>query len=111
MLTAAPTFTLSIASESDREEIYKIRHQIYAKELKQHSLNSLHALRDNLDLVNHYIVAKREENVIGFISITPPGAASYSVDKYFMRSSVPYDFDEYLYEIRLLTVIEAIYSD
>ena len=108
MLNAfASTFTLSVASEWDRKEIYKLRHQIYAKELKQHSPNSSYELSDDLDLVNHYIVAKWKGNVIGFISITPPAASSYSVDKYFKRSSIDYRFDENLYEIRLLTVIEA----
>lgn len=101
-----PKFTLSIASKSDRAEIYKIRHQVYAKELKQYAQNSLHTLSDDLDVFNHYIVAKNEGNVIGFVSITPPSATSYSVDKYFTRSLIPYDFDDNLYEIRLLTVIE-----
>jgi len=103
---SAPRFALSIASESDRKEIYEIRHQVYAKELKQHSVNPSLRLSDNLDLCNHYIVAKQEKNVIGFISITPPTSTKYSVDKYFMRSSIPYHFDDYLYEVRLLTIIE-----
>jgi histidinol-phosphate/aromatic aminotransferase/cobyric acid decarboxylase-like protein len=79
---------------------------VYAKELKQHSLNSTEELRDNLDLCNHYIVATQAGNVVGFVSITSPDASTYSVDKYFTRCSIPYPFDDYLYEVRLLTIVE-----
>lgn len=105
-IASVPQFTLSIASVSDRREIYKIRHHVYAKELHQHKANPSCELSDELDAVNQYIVAKQEQNVVGFISITPPTSTKYSVDKYFTRSSIPYDFDDYLYEIRLLTIIE-----
>jgi histidinol-phosphate/aromatic aminotransferase/cobyric acid decarboxylase-like protein/N-acyl-L-homoserine lactone synthetase len=105
-ITTATKVSLSIASETDRDQIYKIRHRVYAEELQQHTTNSAGALSDELDLYNHYIVAKQEQQVVGFISITPPSAAKYSVDKYFSRSAIPYDFDDHLYEIRLLTIIE-----
>lgn len=97
---------VSIASESDRHEIYAIRHRVYAQELQQHQTNSSGRLRDNLDAVNHYIVAKRDERIVGFVSITPPASPTYSVDKYFSRSLIPYPFDGSLFEVRLLTVIE-----
>ena len=98
--------TFSIASNLDRQEIYKIRHLIYAQELNQHAVNSSQQLTDDLDAENKYIVAKAENQILGFISITTPNSKKYSVDKYFSRSDIPYAFDEYLYEIRLLTVLE-----
>lgn len=97
---------LSVASEQDRRAIYKIRHTIYASELNQYSVNSTNQLTDELDLENHYIVARYCNEIIGFISITSPVSKKYSVDKYFTRSAVPFPFDEYLYEIRLLTVLK-----
>lgn len=97
---------LSIASQNDRKDIFKIRHDIYANELKQHPENSNETLTDELDFTNHYIVAKQYDHILGFISITSPSAEKYSVDKYFKRSDVPYDFDDNLYEIRLLTVVK-----
>lgn len=78
-ITSAPKFTLSIAAESDRQEIYKIRHHVYAKELQQHKVNPSCELRDELDSVNQYIVAKQEQIVVGFVSITPPTSSKYSV--------------------------------
>ena len=64
-------------------------------------------LRDRLDEFNSYIVVKSANLIAGFISITPPGGASYSVDKYFPREEVPLPFDDGLYELRLLTVAGA----
>lgn len=104
--TSVSKISLSIATDSDRKNIYKLRHQVYAKELKQHTLNSAEELKDNLDLCNHYIVARQAGNVVGFVSITSPDSSTYSVDKYFTRCSIPYPFDDYLYEIRLLTIVE-----
>jgi len=106
--SCAEKLILNTASEQDRQEIYNIRHTVYARELDQHSTNSSNQLKDDLDLINHYIIAKYCGQVIGFVSITPPNSKKYSVDKYFNRSCVPYPFDEHLYEIRLLTVIKGI---
>ena len=98
--------SFSIASNLDRQEIYKIRHLIYAQELNQHAVNPSQQLTDDLDAENKYIVAKAGNQILGFISITTPNSKKYSVDKYFSRLDIPYPFDEYLYEIRLLTVLE-----
>jgi len=97
---------LTVSSEQDMRVIFKIRHDVYASELKQHPENSKKLLTDDLDLVNHYIVAKHHSHVIGFVSITSPNSGKYSVDKYFSRSAVPYPFDDKMYEIRLLTVVK-----
>ncbi|MEP7251610.1 MAG: aminotransferase class I/II-fold pyridoxal phosphate-dependent enzyme [Ginsengibacter sp.] len=103
---SSPKIILIAASAQHREEIYNIRHSVYAEELHQHSANTVGQLKDDLDLVNNYIVAEYDKKIIGFISITSPASKKYSVDKYFNRSVVPYPFDEYLFEIRLLTVIK-----
>jgi len=63
---------LSIASESDRKTIYGLRHEIYARELRQHAANPAGNLRDALDDGNIYLVAKIAGQIAGFVSITPP---------------------------------------
>ena len=103
----SPPLCLTIASEADRQAIYTIRHAIYADELGQHPTNASQQLTDSLDGINHYIVAKQHDTLVGFISITSPTAKIYSIDKYFNRSGIPYQFDEQLYEVRLLTVVQA----
>jgi histidinol-phosphate/aromatic aminotransferase/cobyric acid decarboxylase-like protein/GNAT superfamily N-acetyltransferase len=99
-----PPLRLALASSADREAIYRLRHVIYAAELGQHSINDEGSLRDALDAFNEYVVATVDGDMLGFVSLTPPGQASYSIDKYFTRNDLPIDFDEGLWEVRLLTV-------
>ena len=82
--------SFSIASNLDRQEIYKIRHLIYAQELNQHAVNSSQQLIDDLDSENKYIVAKAGNQILGFISITTPNSKKYSVvsKKLFESGSV-----------------------
>ncbi|BDS06628.1 hypothetical protein NT6N_16680 [Oceaniferula spumae] len=99
------TYSISLASAEERQQVYWLRHQIYASELGQHAENPGGIISDVLDQENHYIVAKVDGLVIGFISITPPSARSYSIEKYFQRSDLPFNVHRNLYEIRLLSVV------
>ncbi|MBM3835953.1 MAG: aminotransferase class I/II-fold pyridoxal phosphate-dependent enzyme [Verrucomicrobia bacterium] len=98
--------TLTLASDKERQMIYRIRHLVYAAELGQHRINPNGQLKDALDDWNSYLVATIEREVAGFISVTPPGSPTYSIDKYFSRDQIPCAFDGQLYEIRLLTVLK-----
>src|SRR5438552_2498095 len=125
---------LSVATETDREVIYRLRHEVYARELGQHAASPAGQLRDALDDWNIYLVARIGGQIAGFISLTPPpsvqeGSAElqfgarlctsavatasdhssgfhYSIDKYVSRDALPFRFDDGLYEIRLLTVVK-----
>lgn len=97
--------SVSIADARDRERIYALRHEVYAAELGQHPENDAGLLSDQLDSVNTYVVAKIGGTIAGFVAITPPNEAGYSIDKYFSREDLPLVFDDGLYEIRLLTVV------
>ena len=105
--TLIEKLSVAVASDSDREEIYRLRHEVYACELGQHPQNGTAKLRDALDAANVYIVARVAGKLAGFISITPPAEAKYSIDKYFDRQALPFTVDDWLYEIRLLTVVRA----
>jgi histidinol-phosphate/aromatic aminotransferase/cobyric acid decarboxylase-like protein len=96
-----------MAADRDREIIYHLRHEVYARELAQHSINREGRLTDSLDAFNHYIVVSDCDRIVGFVSITPPGGPGYSIDKYFTREQLPFPVDDKLYEIRLLTVPQA----
>src|SRR5262245_16704211 len=98
-------FALGLATEKDREVIYRIRHEVYARELRQHTLNAAGRLSDPLDDSNIYLVATIGHEVAGFISATAPACPVWSIDKYFKREQLPLVFDDKLYEIRLLTVL------
>ena len=97
---------ISIATNSDREVIYKIRHNVFASELGQHIENEKGTITDQLDNFNTYITAKINLEIIGFISITSPGRGIYSIDKYIKRSELPFKVDKGLYEMRILTVLK-----
>jgi histidinol-phosphate/aromatic aminotransferase/cobyric acid decarboxylase-like protein len=105
--TASEYISVSVADEADRQEIYRIRHEVYARELGQHPVNPAEDLHDGLDASNIYIVAKIGDAIAGFVSITPPGPHGYSIDKYFSRDSLPFAVHDGLYEIRLLTVLKS----
>lgn len=92
------------AVAADREQIYKIRHDVFAAELGQYAVNPSGRLTDGLDAFNHYLVIADGQRIVGFVSITPPGSASYSLDKYFKRTELPFVMDDRFYEVRLLTV-------
>lgn len=96
--------TIAMGADDDMESIYRLRHEVYASELGQHRENEDGRLTDDLDSFNSYIVARVGDVLAGFISLTPPGGASYSVDKYFTRADIPVAFDEELYELRIMTV-------
>lgn len=96
---------MSVACGEDRGPIYRARNQVYAGELRQHPAAASGELRDGLDAFNVYLVAKIGDQLAGFISVTPPAAPSYSIDKYFSRDCLPFECDDHLYEVRLLTVL------
>ncbi len=97
---------LSLASPTQREEIYRLRHAVYAIELGQHAPHDDERLTDALDSGNVYLIATDVCGVIqGFVSLTPPTAQCYSLDKYFDRATLPFSVDNRLWEVRLLTVL------
>jgi histidinol-phosphate/aromatic aminotransferase/cobyric acid decarboxylase-like protein/GNAT superfamily N-acetyltransferase len=99
--------SIALASHQEREAIYRLRHTVYASELRQHTEHHNGMLSDALDAVNMYIVARVSERVVGFVSITPPTAQKFSIEKYLSRDELPFPLDEGVYEIRLLTVDPA----
>lgn len=99
--------TLRPATQTDREHISAIRHEVYAQEIGQHPANPTGKLSDRLDATNHYLVLEIDGGLAGFISITPPQSPSYSIDKYFSREELPFPVHSSLYEVRLLTVLKA----
>src|SRR6184192_725706 len=80
---------VAVANATDRAAIYRLRHEIYALELNQHSPNAAESLQDALDDTNTYIVAKQRGEIAGFVSVTPPEANQFSIDKYFDRAELP----------------------
>jgi len=102
--SARPRLRISLAKASERTEIYRLRHEVFARELRQHAVRDDGMLRDELDEHNVYLVARSGGRLAGFVSVTPPAAGRYAIDKYVERDTLPFTFDEGLYEVRLLAV-------
>ncbi|MGA2242172.1 MAG: histidinol-phosphate transaminase [Verrucomicrobiota bacterium] len=96
--------TVRVATDEEREAIYRLRHEVYARELDQYALQADGRLTDALDAFNLYLVATDGKDIHGFVSITPPGHGLYSVDKYLKRQELPFAVDDKLYEVRILTI-------
>src|SRR5262245_35629736 len=102
--SAACKLVVRLATVDDRDAIARLRHEVYAQELAQHSVRTERRLSDGLDSFNTYLVADCGGAVAGFISITPPGHGTYSVDKYLSCSELSPLFDDRTFEVRLLTI-------
>ena len=105
--TVPARYIIALADERDRDHIAQLRHEVYARELGQHTVNPAGRLRDALDDYNVMLVARVDGAVAGFVSVTPPGRGPFSIDKYFARAALPFAFDAKLHEVRLLTVLKA----
>lgn len=97
---------LALATTTNHIEIDRIRHEIYASELGQFAQHPDGILQDRPEVESIYITAIDDGKVIGFVGITPPASPRYSIDHYLSRNDIPFPFDEYLYEIRALTVAD-----
>ncbi|MFJ9176007.1 aminotransferase class I/II-fold pyridoxal phosphate-dependent enzyme [Streptomyces sp. NPDC102360] len=95
---------LRTATPEDLEWIHELRHRVYAQELGQHAPNTEGRLRDGLDGDNVYLVAACGDDRIGFVSLTPPWAGRFGLDKYLTRAELPLLDDPDAFEVRILTV-------
>jgi histidinol-phosphate/aromatic aminotransferase/cobyric acid decarboxylase-like protein len=98
---------LAAATEADMHGINHIRHSIYSEELGQFPASANEILLDRPEVRSTYITAIEDGKLIGFVGITSPGSPAYSIDHYISRAAVPVPFDEHLYEIRALTVVDS----
>ncbi|MFI5802267.1 aminotransferase class I/II-fold pyridoxal phosphate-dependent enzyme [Streptomyces sp. NPDC051561] len=95
---------LRAATPEDLDWIHELRHRVYATELGQHAPHPTQRLHDALDGENVYLVAARGPVRIGFVSLTPPWAGRYGLDKYLTRDELPLLSEGGVFEVRILTV-------
>lgn len=107
MTTMNARLEVRTATRQDLEWIYGLRHRVYAEELGQHAPTASGQLRDGLDGDNVYLVVAAGDTPIGFVSLTPPWAGRYGLDKYMTRDELPLLDDGGVFEVRILTVDQA----
>ncbi len=103
-----PAYEVRIASDADRREIARLRYDVYSTEIGQHPQNPQCELSDSLDDFNVMLVVLYRGSISGFVSLTPPSAPKFSIDKYFRRDELPFEPHSGLYEVRLLTVVRSL---
>jgi histidinol-phosphate/aromatic aminotransferase/cobyric acid decarboxylase-like protein/GNAT superfamily N-acetyltransferase len=105
--TAMPgPFTIRTATQSDQDGIFRLRHDVYAAELRQYPANEERRLADPDDSANVYLLALAGEELAGFVSLTPPQAPRYFVERYLDAQTARQVRAGSPYEIRALTVRE-----
>ena len=89
-------------------QISSIRHDVYANELQQYDSNSEGKLQDP---GKHFIVCVDGEELIGYISLNPPGKQPFRMAKYFSEDTLNqtvFDLcenkDKTTFEVRGLTI-------
>ena len=98
---AIPKPRIKLHFVSDRTDVYRARHEVYADELGQYPPNPDGMLTDPTDSRNVYIVATVDGALRGFVAITPPGG-QWGMH----RHGVSQNHDD-AYEVRLLTVLKG----
>ncbi|MEU4656506.1 aminotransferase class I/II-fold pyridoxal phosphate-dependent enzyme [Streptomyces sp. NPDC023723] len=93
-----------MATTEDLPWIHELRHRVYARELGQHPPHPSGQLHDGLDGDNVYLVVAHGPVRTGFVSVTPPRAGRYALEKYLTREELPVLAEDGVFEVRLLTV-------
>ncbi|WP_028393265.1 aminotransferase class V-fold PLP-dependent enzyme [Bacillus cihuensis] len=92
-----------IASEqSEFEQIYKLNYQTFVEEIPQHNQNEQQRLIDRFDKQNTYIIAKKNQEVVGMIAVR--SNRPFSLDQKLTNLDDYLPSDANPCEIRLLTV-------
>lgn len=92
------------ASSKDFEAIHKFNHEVFSSELQQHATNDAATLIDKHHDRNTYFVARKQNQIIGMVCITKPGADGFSVQQ---KMTNPASINKYFdtgVELRLLAV-------
>jgi hypothetical protein len=90
--TAKTKTEIALASPGDRGLIYRIRHEVYARELGQHRVNGAGRLTDALDPNSSILLRASAANSPGS-SASRPGCR-HSIDKYVRRDRLRSFMDE-----------------
>ncbi|WIN00358.1 aminotransferase class I/II-fold pyridoxal phosphate-dependent enzyme [Actinoplanes oblitus] len=99
-------FTIRAATAADRDEIFRLRHDVYAVELQQYPVDPSGRLAEPADSGNVHLLALAGGELAGFVSLTPPSAPRYFVERYLDEPAVRRVRAGQPYEIRALTVHE-----
>ncbi|GAA4256531.1 histidinol-phosphate aminotransferase family protein [Dactylosporangium darangshiense] len=96
--------TIRIGTRSDLDDIFSLRHEVYAAELQQYPASDDGRLAEPADSANVFLLAEVGSTLAGFISLTPPEAPRYFVERYLDAQIAREVRADSPYEVRALTV-------
>lgn len=95
---------VSIAESSDMEYIWKLNHEIYCEELKQHATSGSRRRVDSKHKDGVFFVARVDQKIVGMISLTPKGHQFSTLKRVPPGLIIDCDVRE-MAEIRLLAIM------
>jgi aspartate aminotransferase-like enzyme/GNAT superfamily N-acetyltransferase len=102
-MTAVNRYTFKRAASSEElTQIHRLNHQIFVDEVGQHEATGTRLLVDQFDDKNQYFIAKRDDLLVGMISVhdKPP----FSVAHKLADPRILEDLGSQLLEVRLLAI-------
>lgn len=88
--------------QAEFEQIYHLNYETFVEEIPQHEANEKHRLVDRFDSKNTYVIAKRDEEVIGMLTVN--GERPFSLDQKLANLDQYLPDDAVPCEIRLLSI-------
>ncbi|MEB5481384.1 aminotransferase class V-fold PLP-dependent enzyme [Shouchella clausii] len=104
MDTSAITYKIA-DSDEEFNQIHKLNYDTFVEEIPQHRPNTDKRLIDRFNDENIYIIAKRDQEIIGMISVRD--TRPFSLDSKLENLDSYINSDEKLCEIRLLSIKQA----
>lgn len=87
---------------SELEQIHQLNYETFVEEIPQHRVNEQRKLIDRFHDANTYIIAKKEDEVVGMIAVK--GTRPFSLDEKLDQLDAYLPPNETLCEIRLLSI-------
>lgn len=99
---------IEVADADRRQEVYRLRHEVYSIELGQYALCSNGILPDSIGVESVYIIASIDDELVGFIGVTPPSSPCFSVENHLSSTDFPITRDKQSFEVRALTTKQPL---
>lgn len=98
---------VTIATAGEMRHLWKLNHDVYCEELSQHVTDPSGERIDRLHGNATYFIARIESDVVGMLSVTPPGAGAISTLKRMGWLPEVHEHLDSTTEVRLLAVAKT----
>ena len=93
-----------VVGEADLSRVFAFNHDIFADEIGQHAASASGQLIDAFHTQNEYLIAEKNESLLGMICLTQPKNGRFSVDSKLDPTLISQEIRSKAIEVRLLAV-------